>query len=179
MKIELNEKSDRNFYDELLYIINFNQRIRKKPTKRISTMTKELTRLIILSIAILIVSTTLFISYNDKVMLLLTIIVFLILILLVYYLLNISKMINTYLCNESTSTININNSGIELINNHQKMKMNWNMVSEVLINKYSIYLMPTNLNDVSIALSTKNKDKFLVAMKKYKKDDLIIDNTNK
>ena len=75
-----------------------------------------------------------------------------------------------------TSDILDTDKGLELKQKNQKVHINWTSIEYIVINKYSICAIPKNPTEIMLSLSNDYKDMFLKAIKKYKKEDLIIDN---
>ena len=58
--------------------------------------------------------------------------------------------------------------------------MKWDSIKNILINKNTISFLPGDVlaTNIIMFISTKYKDKVLEAIKKYKKEELVIDNSN-
>lgn len=178
MKIEINEKPDRKFYDELLYVTSYYKKIKKKPNKKITTITKELMKDIGIILLLLLIELFFYFEYQDNIFLFMIGFIGLILIFFILYLIAVQKRIKDFLKDNTKTIISINESGVELVKeNIQHIQVDWNSIDFILINKYSICLLPKNITNIIIALDTKNKKEFLEGIKKYDKDDLIVDNT--
>jgi len=88
----------------------------------------------------------------------------------------IKKSIKAYLQNDLKQVINITDKGIELKQDKNSVKINWKSIAYIVINKYSICVLPKKETDIMIALSTDYKKEFLKGIKKYKKEGLVVDN---
>lgn len=58
-------------------------------------------------------------------------------------------------------------------------KLYWDAIEYIIINKYSISILPENFASVAIFIEINSKDKLIKALKKYKKEELLIDNSSK
>lgn len=76
-------------------------------------------------------------------------------------------------------TITINEDGIEsLKENGKKYIITWENLKYVIINQYCICIMPNNVKKRIITLDKKYQKDVIKALKKYSKEDLLIDNSN-
>lgn len=179
MKIEINEKPNKNFYDEFLSVSIKYRKILKNPNIKIKKITRELIKLIIMALLTLIFLIVSYVYFKDTLFMFLTGIIFLLLIYTVMYYIAINKRIKLFENDKSKSVINIDLDGIELIKeNSQDVKLNWEQIKFILINKETICLIPKNPSFIMIALNTEYKDEFLEGVYKYNKENLIVDNTN-
>ena len=58
------------------------------------------------------------------------------------------------------------------------IKLPWEAIEYIIINKYSISVLPKNFSSVFIFAEINTKDEIYKSLKKYKKLDLLIDNLN-
>ena len=74
--------------------------------------------------------------------------------------------------------IKIDEDGIEdIYENKISTKLYWDYIEHIIINKYSICVVPKSSYSILIGTDISNKDDMIKALKKYKKIDLLIDNT--
>ena len=77
------------------------------------------------------------------------------------------------------SIIKIAKDGIENVcDNKLSIKLPWEAIEYIIINKYSISVLPKNFSSVFIFAEINTKDEIYKSLKKYKKLDLLIDNSN-
>ena len=58
-------------------------------------------------------------------------------------------------------------------------KLYWDAIEYIIINKYSISILPKNFACIALFVEINSKDELITALKKYKKEELLIDNSNK
>lgn len=170
MIIKSREKENKKFFDEFYYIALNCGSFRKHPTRKARSATHYLVFLAILffvsSIALMFVPELELISF------MLFIIFFYLVIILI-----IIKRHTKITLNESVY-IKIDEDGIEdIYENKISTKLYWDYIEHIIINKYSICVVPKSSYSILIGTDISNKDDMIKALKKYKKIDLLIDNT--
>ena len=74
--------------------------------------------------------------------------------------------------------IKIDEDGIEdIYENKISTKLYWDYIDYIIINKYSICVIPKSSYSILIGIEISSKDEVIECLKKYKKIDLLIDNT--
>lgn len=173
MTFETEEKENQNYYEEIMYISS-NYYIFKKNTKtKVHSLTKVFTLYLIL-IFILFIS-FLFIPKLYAV----SVVAFLLLIIYIYLLIEAKYKLREYM-KQDNSIIKIDETGIESI--HKDMtstKLYWNAIEHIIINKNTISILPKNFSHSAIFIEIHSKEETLKALKKYKRLDLVRDNSNK
>ena len=170
MIIKSKEKENKKFFDEFYYIALNCGSFRKHPTKKARSATKYLVFLAILffvgSIALM------FVPDADLLSFVLFIVFFYLLFVLI-----IMKRHTKKMCNEN-SIIKIDENGIETIyENKISTKLYWDYIEHIIINRYSICVIPKSSYSIVIGIEISSKDEVIECLKKYKKIDLLIDNT--
>ena len=59
------------------------------------------------------------------------------------------------------------------------VKLPWEVIEYIIINKYSICVLPKNFSAILIGIEISAKDEVYKALKKYKKLNLLVDNSDK
>lgn len=78
------------------------------------------------------------------------------------------------------STIIIDETGIESIeNNEVSKKLCWSAIERIIINKYSISILPKNFAHFAIFIEKSSKEKVIEALKKYNKQNLLVNHSQK
>ena len=170
MIIKSREKENKKFFDEFYYIALNCGSFRKHPNKKARSATKYLVFLAILffvsSIALMFVPELELISF------MLFIIFFYLVIILIIIKRHTKKMGN------ENSLIKIDEDGIEdIYENKISTKLYWDYIDHIIINKYSICVIPKSNYSILIGIEISSKDEVIECLKKYKKIDLLIDNT--
>jgi hypothetical protein len=180
MRIEVKEK-DRNFYDEVLYIYYSFKRVLKKPNKKVVPATKWYLRGFIsyFLFAILFV----FMGINDGFDKMTVVFMYLFFIfsgVMIYNMFIINKLLNNYMNDgNNDSVFEINEDVIRLENKNGTMELKWDLVKYILINKETISFVPgkVGISSICMFISTKYKEDVMNAIKKYKKEELVVDNS--
>ena len=180
MEFDVSKVTDKKFYDEVLYVTFRESFNFKKPTRKVRILTDILIKYIAIVGIILILS---FIAYFccgtyvdvDTVSFLFSLFIFGIICFIV-----VKKLIKKFINNNDKSILIVDDVGIELVQeNNQNIKTNWTLVKYIIISKYSICIIPRyTISAVVIAFDICYKSKFLKAIKKYDKFDLIVDNSS-
>lgn len=177
MKIEVNKRGKKEYYDEFLYVVTMRKRIKKNPNQKVQTLTfylKKYICYILLSVLLFI-----FFYYKTKNIFFMIYIgmVIIILLYIVVYLLNTNKMIKTLMSKTDTKIVEINKSGVEYKDSEKNIKIDWKNIEFILLNKYSICFIPKDDSNIFISISSDYKYKVLTAIKEFNKEDLIKDNS--
>ena len=170
MIIKSKEKENKKFFDEFYYIALNCGSFRKHPNKKARSATKYL---VFLAILFFVSSTALmFVPGADLLSFALYVVFFYLIILLMVIKRHTKKMGN------ENSLIKIDEDGIETIyENKISTKLYWNYIEHIIINKYSICVVPKSNYSILIGIEISSKDEVIECLKKYKKIDLLIDNT--
>lgn len=176
MKIEITKKPRKEFYDEFLFVAGNYKKIKKNPNTKARLLTNDAKKLYLISMLFFILFIPAYIKYKDTIYLFIIIIFFLLSIFSIGYYSAIKKRIQLYISTEANQVLSITDKGLELKQKNQKVHINWTSIEYIVINKYSICAIPKNPTEIMLSLSNDYKDMFLKAIKKYKKENLIIDN---
>lgn len=176
MKIEIKDRENRNYYDELLYITSNYKKIFDNPKKKAHSLSIDALVMGIISFVALILFIILYRNNNSYRLFLFGIYLFILLIVLsiVYYLLiqrRITKLRNV----KGTITLEIEKEHIDFITKKSKYKVLWKDIKYVLINKHTICFIPKKSGMLLISLGIRYKEKVISALKDIKKTNLIID----
>ena len=68
-----------------------------------------------------------------------------------------------------------NEEGIKYLDDQKRISVNWSNILKIIINKYSICVLPKDTN-ILISIYNGYFEELLQGLKKYHKEDLIIDN---
>ena len=93
---------------------------------------------------------------------------------IIYYLL-INRRISSFKNLDSAKKLIVENDFVEMHVGNEKTRLEMSEIQNILINKYSICLLPKNINSKMIAVDVKYKDSILKAIDNK---SLIIDNSS-
>lgn len=178
MKIEINEKLDKNFFKEFVNIADNYRNIKKNPNKKVIFNIKKLTNLLIVELFLSIIYIYDYINTQSTFsVVMLVIVVFSIFIWFIYIIL-VNKRIKDLMKNDvQKSLVEIEETSIKLIREGMNdVEVDWESIDFILINKYTICLVPKKINTLMIALPISKKKEILKEVKDCKKEYLIIDN---
>ena len=170
------EKTERNMYDELLFITSKYNTILNNPRLKVHKVTNVFWGYIVMGIIIVALFTYFAIKKNSPVFIALIILAVLCIILSIKYLIDAYKFINNELSKKTKSEITINTSGVRLTKGKGfDYKMAWDDIAYVIVNKHSIVFLPKD-RTMLIGINSCYNGKIVKALLDEKKDDLLIDN---
>lgn len=179
MDIKVTERGPKAFYDEFLYIAFFVKKFIKNPNSRVHRMTHYLiTNLVLLLAAFLLM---LFFYLKDKDTYVLAVLCFLTFVFLfvLFYLVIMLKRISIYKKKMGEVIFSLNKTGITYKSEELGIDLKWENIKYALINKYSIVFIPSSTNYLITSIDIKYKEDIIKGLKKYKKMDLLIDNSER
>ena len=80
---------------------------------------------------------------------------------------------------QGTKVVEINDFGVSYESEQQDLRMKWENIAYVIINKNSIIFMPTTEVQLLISVWTKYKEEILKGIEDAGHMDLVVDNTAK
>lgn len=179
MIIEVKEKGKKEYYDEFLYIANNYRKFIKNPNKKARQFTKTL---FIYDICIILGILMFMMFYLQEYKVIYVFIVGILSVAIVLSLIVftfIQKQINVFMNMTGNERLELNNDEIKYSDIEKEMKVKWNEIEKVIINKYSICFLPKRITNAFISISTEYKEQIIEALKSYNKMDILIDNTEK
>ena len=173
MIIEIEEKENKNFYDEIMYISSNYYIFKKNPKTKVHSLTKVFLLYIILLFIF-------FISFlMIPKMIAVSAISLTLLIVYIYLYVEANYKLREYQ-KQPNSIIKIDEKGIaNTIPEESSTKLYWNAIAYVLFNKHSICILPKNFSQSAIFISMDAKKEVEEALKKYNQLHLIVDNQTK
>ena len=173
MTIESKEKGNKKYYEEIMYISSNYYIFKKRPKTKVHSLINvyrlDIILLFIMFIVLLFIPS---ISY-------LSAIPFTMLFIYAYLLVEAKYRLREYL-KSGDSIIKIAEDGIENVcDDKMTVKLPWEAIEHIIINKYSICVLPKNFSAILIGIEISAKDDVYKALKKYKKLDLLVDNSNR
>lgn len=171
MIIKSCEANNNKFHEEILYIASNYYIFKKRPNTKPRSLITVFKVYITLSLLLLILF--LFIPDFEEV----SAVFFTLLIISIYLYFETKYRLKEKL-KYGDSTIDIDEEGIKHIaSDKTTIKMTWDAIEYILINKYSICVLPKNFSSILIGIEKQSQEKVIKALKKYQKLDLIIDNS--
>lgn len=174
MKFEIKERGTKEYYDEVLYVAFRYMDFLKKPKRKVFKLTKFL--LILTIITILFLTLSIYLYYISKDIFYIILIGLLSAIIFISFISFIiaKRRIKYFMSEIDTKIIDINNNGIEYIDESKNYRIKWEDIKNIIINKYSICFIPRT--KILISIYIEYKSDVIKTLKKYHKEDLLIDN---
>lgn len=167
------EKGNKKYYEEIMYISSNYYIFKKRPKTKAHSLVKVFIFYIILFSLIFL--SCLFIPN----LYILSVIAFIILIIYIYLLVETKYKLREFM-KHNNSIITIDETGIEnKEENETSSKLYWDAIEYIIVNKYSISVLPKNFAHFAIFIEISSKKEVLKALEKYSKANILIDNSNK
>ena len=177
MKLEFKERGAKEFYDEFLYILTKYPKLIRKPKTKVKPISREAFILELISVIFFIAFVILYLIDRDYKPFLYVVILFAMLTVLSFlYRFMIKGRIDKLKNDNGTITVDFGKDTIKYSNGNEKYDVNWEDIKYIIINKYSICFMHKTIKNVLIAISTDYVEDVMKVIKKYEKNDLIVDN---
>ena len=179
MKIEVNERGSKNYYDEFFFIASYYRKFKKNPHKKAFKMTTFLIMYEIFIILFIAGTIGIYIMEPDAFHMCMVFTFVLCFIFCGAYLFLSNKRINEFMNSTGKKIVEINEDGIEYSDDEKNLKLKWDKIEYILVNKYSICFIPNSTTNILISLSTDYKEQAIKGIEDAGKTGLIIDNTKK
>lgn len=167
------EKGNKKYYEEIMYISSNYYIFKKRPKTKAHSLVKVFIFYIILFSLIFL--SCLFIPN----LYILSAIALTILIIYIYLLVETKYKLREFM-KHNNSIITIDETGIEnKEENETSSKLYWDAIEYIIVNKYSISVLPKNFAHFAIFIEISSKKEVLKALEKYSKANILIDNSNK
>lgn len=188
IKLENLEKDYEERQDEFISTITSRKRLIENPKYKIKTYKKRYKNNLLLSGIYLLTILILYVPYilSRKESLIEGINLWVFILWLIILVLFILILINSYRYNKNLKekknartkdkkVLVIDKDKVELQSkNEQSISINWDNIEMVLLNRYGILFLTKNDNTISIGIPIWYKEEVIDILKKYKKDNLII-----
>ena len=178
MRLEIKENAKKEYYDEFLYIVFRHRKIRRCPRKKACQLSKYLMCYNIICIISIILFVLFYIDTKRPIFLFLDGMLTIIFMFLVVYYMIVKKRLEMYLQNKGVKTIEFNEVGIEYIDDDKNIRIKWEDIKHIIINKYTITIIPKTILNGFTSIDVKYKDEVINTLKKYDKEKLLVDNTS-
>ena len=178
MRLEIKEISSREYYDEFLYIVFRHRKIRKSPRRKVYQFTKYIMTYMILSFCAVVLFNLFYVDSNEPFFLFLTGMLTVLLFILLVYQITYTKRIELLMQDDGVKTIEFNENGIEYIDDDKNIRTKWEDIKYIVINQYTISILPKVVIDGFTSLDVKYKDEVIKTLEKFGKEKLLVDNTS-
>ena len=173
-------KLKKAYFDEILYITSYLKKIKQKPNKKISGVTSLFTKLVLFLAIFLILLLCLIEPGGKNTVALILIGVYLaFLILSLRYLLFYKMYINVLLKKVDDVVLKLDKTGFEYDDNEKIIKVKWDKVGVIVINKFTIAFISDGLIPVVAVFPATRKKEILKGLKECNVSNLVVDNQEK
>ena len=178
MRLEIKEQGSREYYNEFLYVVAKYRKLKKNPRRRVYNFTKYLIIYNIITFLMVLISLYFYLSTNDTIYMFYVGALSGVLAIQIGYLFKCRKRINMLLNTKGVRIIEFNEDGVEYIDDDKNLRIKWDDLKYVIINKYSICMLPKATLQGFTSVSVKYKDEVINGLKKYQKESVLIDNSH-
>ena len=175
MKVRITERGTKSYYDEFIYIAYFVKKFMKRPWSRTHRMTHYLITSIFVVILALFLELYFYKIYNDGFMLFVVGVLTLLLLYHIIYLFMVIKRIGFYKSDNKDVTFSLEKDGVLYESEDLNINLKWENIKYVIVGKYSIVFIPVSIKYAIISISVDYKNEFVEGLKKYKKENLLIE----
>lgn len=179
MRLEIAERGPKEFYDEILYISANHKKYRTKPEKKVRSQTGSFKGLSVLALICAILFVWEYFQDREGIFLLLCGMMIVCVIMFIALVIGVNKRIRSMMDQPGTNVIEINERGITYESEKQTVRLRWNEIMNVLINRHSIVFMPISESGLMITIYSRYKDEILQGIEDAGHMDLVVDNTVK
>ena len=90
----------------------------------------------------------------------------------------VKKRLEMYLQNKGVKIVEFNENGVEYIDDDKNIRVKWEDIKHIIINKYTITIIPKTILNGFTSIDTKYKSEVIDTLKKYDKEELLVDNSS-
>ena len=176
MKIEINKRGSKEYYDEFLYIATKYRKYQQNPKTKTYRLTRFLA--IYLCMALFAGALNLLFYFKNKESLHLMVAGMLGLMLILYlrYYVTVDRRIKAYLEDDGSKTIEFTDEYVGYKDENKDIRTSWNDLSCILISQYSICFIPKNQSDILISISREYEDEVRKGLQEVDKEYLVVEN---
>ena len=177
MKIVITDHDKKEYYDELLYVSSHYKKFLNNPNRKAKGEGQNTLVWTILAAVILVIFLIMFFTTKSMTNLYVAGLYMLILAYALYYLSIVNKRIDLMMNDGLNKTVEINDQYIEYEDGKQTLRIKWDEIAYVMIQKYSICFLPKSPTSLFVTISRLYEDQVLEAVQKAGKDSLVVDNS--
>ncbi len=178
MRLEVSEVGKKEYYDEFLYVVSQYKSFKKNPRRKAYQFTKHLMFYIIFTFIVLLLNFSGYLDTKEWIFAFMTGALTLALAIQVICLFVYTKRLKMFMNIKGVRTIEFNETGIEYIDDDKNIRVKWEDLKYVIINRYSICMLPKAILQGFTSVGIKYKNEIIAGLKKYEKESLLIDNSN-
>lgn len=177
VKLEISERGNFSYYDEFLYIMSNIKKISSNNKIKVKKLTSVAYIYTAISFIFMLIFFISYIVKKDNLYLYILCFFSFIFVFSIVYLVMILNRIKYLRSEDGTIIFEITKDYVKVEKNGIECKLNWDEITSVIINKNTICFIPRELK-VLVAISKDYKEQVVSILKKFKKDSLLVDNSN-
>lgn len=177
MKIEVNKRGSREYYDEFLYIASRYRKYQQNPKIKTHRMTRFLIFYLCMAVFAGGINLLFYFKTGDSLHLMVAGMLGLLLVLYIRYYVSVEKRIKAFMDDTGSKTIELNDEYVGYKDDSKDIRISWNDLSSILIGRYSICFIPKNQTDILISISRDYEDGIRKGLQETGKEYLVIENT--
>ena len=178
MRLEVKERGSKEYYDEFLYVVSRHKKFKKNPRRKAYQFTKYLVFYNIFTFFVLLLNFYFYIDTKKTIFIFMTGALTLALMIQIVYLFVCRKRIKLLLKTKGVRIVEFNEDGIEYIDDDKNIRVKWEDIKYIILNKYTICVLPKMIVNGFISINGKYKDEIVDTLEKYNKIDMFIDNSH-
>lgn len=176
MEIEMNKIESDAYYNEVLAIVSNYKKLVENPRQKIKGLNRQAITLTVISVAFLVVFSFLYLQNRSNTLYLIVVAIFAVAFVLgIIYNVLIRRRISKFRNKVSHRKLVIEEDYVELTVGNEKSRLEMSEIQYVLINKYSISLIPNKANSTLIAIGIRYREDVL---NNFSHKELIVDNSS-
>ena len=176
MKIEVNKRSSKEYYDEFLYIASKYRMFQQNPKTKTYRLTRFLTLYLGMALFAGVLNLLFYFKNGEILHLMVAGMLGLMLFLYVRYYVTVEKRIKAYMEDDGSKTIEMTDEYVGYKDDSKDIRISWNDLSSVLFSRYSICFIPRNQTDILISISREYEDEIRKGLEEVDKEYLITEN---
>ena len=177
MKIEVNKRGSKEYYDEFLYIATNYRKFQKDPKRKTHGLTKYLLGYECFILLAIVLEFLCYRFFDDVIFVVLVGMLLLLLLLSLYYHFTAVKRIRAFLNDEGNKSVEIDSEAVTYTDDSKSVRILFDELNCVRIADYGICFLPKNQTDILISINREYEDEVLQALKEAGRDDLIVNNS--
>jgi len=177
MRLEIKETGTKEYYDEFLYVVSKHKKFKKNPRRKAYQFTKFLLVYNIICFLSIIIFVLFYLDSEDPFYLFLDGMLTVMLMVEMIYQVIYTQRINMFMNNKGVKIIEFNENGVEYIDDDKNIRVKWEDIKYIIVNRYTICILPKTIVSGFTSLNSKYKDELINTLKKYNKESLLIDNS--
>ena len=173
MKIEVNARGSREYYDEFLYIVPRYRQYQKHLRKKTHRLTHYLTVYEVLAFVVGALNAFFYYLNGNVIHLVMACMLGLMLVIYLRYHFTVGRQIKAYLNEKGNKEIEINEEYIGFRDDSKDIRLKWDELSGIVMGKYGLCFLPKDQTGILISVSKEYMGEVMQGLKEIGKEDLI------